>query len=68
MGVSCTDLKQLADTLEMRNHNQLARTNEHLLNLQRENVEDSQTVQIVTVVTLMYLPASFVAVSSFSIS
>jgi hypothetical protein len=54
-------LNLLADTLEMRNHKQLARKNDHLVHLQRENVEDSDTVQIITVVTLMYLPASFVA-------
>jgi Mg2+ and Co2+ transporter CorA len=51
----------LANTLEMRNHKQLAETNKLLVNLQIENIEDNATVQIVTVVTLMYLPASFVA-------
>jgi hypothetical protein len=34
-----------------------------MLGLTRDTVEDSATVRVVTIVTLVYLPASFVSVS-----
>jgi Mg2+ and Co2+ transporter CorA len=55
-------LEKLADTLNLKNQLELAKTNSHLLSLQRESVDDNETVKVITVVTLIYLPASFVAV------
>ena len=37
---------------------------DNMLNLTKETVDDSTSVRIVTFVTLIYLPASFVAVST----
>ena len=37
--------------------------NQHMLGLTRETVDDSATVRVVGVMTLIYLPATFVAVS-----
>lgn len=41
--------------------------NRHMLGLTRESVDDSATVRVVGVMTLIYLPATFVAVS-FAVS
>ena len=37
--------------------------NQHMLGLTRETVDDSATVRVVGVMTLIYLPATFIAVS-----
>ena len=37
--------------------------NRHMLGLTKESVDDSATVRVVGVMTLIYLPATFVAVS-----
>lgn len=52
----------MADTLDLRNQYQAARTNDYLLKLIREGVEESGAVRVVTIVTLIYLPATFIAV------
>lgn len=39
-----------------------------MLNLTKDTVDDSATVRVVTVVSLIFLPASFVAVSSSSMT
>jgi hypothetical protein len=39
-----------------------------MLSLTKDTVDDSATVRVVTVVTLIFLPASFVAVSSSSMT
>jgi Mg2+ and Co2+ transporter CorA len=54
---------QLRDTLELKNQKELAKINNNLLSLQRESVDDNETVKVITVLTLIYLPGSFVAVS-----
>jgi hypothetical protein len=48
--------------LNLKNQAVAADINSHLLHLTRDNVDDSATVRVVTLVTLIYLPASFVAV------
>jgi len=55
----------LRDTLELKNQKELAKINSNLLSLQRENVDDNETVKVITVLTLIYLPGSFVAVSVY---
>lgn len=54
---------QLRDALQLNNEKQLADINENLLSLQRESLDDSDTVKIITILTLLYLPGMFVAVS-----
>lgn len=54
---------QLSDAFNLKNQAIAADINSHLLNLTRDTVDDSATVRVVTLVTLTYLPASFVAVS-----
>ncbi|KAJ9615175.1 hypothetical protein H2200_001249 [Cladophialophora chaetospira] len=48
------------NTLELRNQSELKAINENLLKLQRENLDDSETVKVITILTMIYLPASFV--------
>lgn len=69
------DVKQLADGLSMRNqviaatNQRLAASNqkvatgisEGLLNLTLESVDDSKYVQLISLASLIYLPATFVA-------
>lgn len=38
--------------------------NDNMLSLTKDTVDDSATVRVVTIVTLIFLPANFVAVSS----
>jgi len=52
----------LADTLNLKNQDESAELNHHLYNLTRDTVDDSTTVRVITFVTLIYLPASFIAV------
>ncbi|KAF8244930.1 hypothetical protein K440DRAFT_557560, partial [Wilcoxina mikolae CBS 423.85] len=52
---------QLADALNLKNQETAASVNGHMLMLTRDTVDDSATVRVVTLVTLIYLPASFVA-------
>lgn len=49
---------QLADGLNTQ-------SNAHLLTLTKDTVEDSATVRAITLVTLIYLPASFISVSDY---
>ena len=49
--------------MELKNQQELAKINGNLLSLQRENVDDNETVKVITFLTLIYLPGSFVAVS-----
>jgi hypothetical protein len=49
---------QLADGLNTQ-------SNDHLLTLTKDTVEDSATVRAITLVTLIYLPASFISVSGY---
>jgi hypothetical protein len=57
-----TDISQLADTLILKHQRESAKTNNYLVHLTKDTVDDSATVRVVTFVTLIYLPASFIAV------
>ena len=56
----------LSDTLNLK-HQQIAQnTDENTLALTNAAVKDSATIRVITVVTLLYLPTTFVAVSVVS--
>ena len=54
----------LADTLNLKHQQTAQRTSENTLALNDAAVKDSATIRVITVVTLLYLPASFIAVST----
>lgn len=55
----------LSDTLNLK-HQKIAQSiSENTLALTDAAVKDSATIRVITVVTLLYLPATFVAVSLF---
>lgn len=54
---------QLSVALNLKNQATSVDINNNMLSLTRDTVDDSATVRVVTLVTLIYLPASFVAVS-----
>lgn len=56
-------LLKLSNLLDLRNQATSDKTNCHMLQLTREGVDDNATVRVITVFTLIYLPASFIAVS-----
>ncbi|KAH7350699.1 hypothetical protein BKA65DRAFT_243414 [Rhexocercosporidium sp. MPI-PUGE-AT-0058] len=53
--------KFLADGLNLQNQEISAESNTHLITLTKDTVDDSATVRAITVVTLLYLPATFVS-------
>lgn len=53
---------QLAVALNLRNQSVTIEINNRSLDMNRESVDDNATVRVVTLVTLTYLPASFVSV------
>jgi hypothetical protein len=53
---------QLADGLNLQNQDISVEINNHLLTLTKDTVDDSATVRTITLVTLTYLPASFMTV------
>ena len=55
---------KLADGLKEKSQGLTASISNSLLDLTRRSVDDNATVRIVTVITLIYLPTQFVAVSS----
>lgn len=56
-------MKKLADGLNLRNSKITAEGNGHLVTLTKKTVDDSATVKAITLVTLIYLPATFMSVS-----
>ena len=59
-------IQLLSDTLNLK-HQKIAQTiSENTLALNDAAVKDSGTIRVITVVTLLYLPATFVAVKFFS--
>jgi len=48
--------------LDIKNQEIASETNTHILHLTEDTVDDSSTVRVITLVTLVYLPSSFVAV------
>ena len=56
-------IQLLSDTLNLK-HQKIAQTiSENTLALNKSAVKDSTTIRVITVVTLLYLPATFVAVN-----
>lgn len=51
----------LANLLDLRNQSASDKLNNHMLALTQETVDDNATVRVITVFSLIYLPASFVA-------
>ncbi|KAF4540677.1 uncharacterized protein LTHEOB_619 [Lasiodiplodia theobromae] len=51
----------LANLLDMQSKESSDQINKHMLQLTRESVDDNATVKVITVCTLIYLPASFTA-------
>jgi len=58
-----TQLSNLLDIQNQENSRETSTRLLRLLDLTQEGVDDSATVKIVTVFTLIFLPASFMAVS-----
>lgn len=54
----------LSDTLNLKHQQTSQNISENTLALTNSAVRDSATIRVITVVTLLYLPATFVAVSS----
>ena len=50
----------LTNTIDIRNQEQSADLNGHLYNLTQDTVDDSASVRVITFLSLLYLPASFV--------
>ena len=53
----------LADTLNLKHQQTNQRISEHTLTLNDAALKDSATIRVITVVTLIYIPANFIAVS-----
>ena len=54
---------QIAYALDTKNQKEAAKLNEHMSNLTTETVDDSATVKLITIFSLVYLPGNFVGVS-----
>ncbi|EPE25310.1 Magnesium transport protein CorA, transmembrane region [Glarea lozoyensis ATCC 20868] len=54
-------LNLLNIALSLKNQGTSVQINEHMLALTKDTVDDSASVRVVTIVTLIYLPASFVS-------
>lgn len=54
----------LADTLNLKHQQTAQHVSENTLALNDAAVKDSATIRVITVVTLVYLPVNFIAVSS----
>jgi hypothetical protein len=63
-----TGSDQLADGLKEKSQGLTASISNSLLDLTRRSVSDNATVRIVTIITLIYLPTQFVAVSNFEVN
>ena len=53
---------QLSVTLNLKNQLTSVNINDNMLSLTKDTVDDSSTVRVITTVTLIFLPANFVAV------
>ena len=54
----------ITDTLSFKDSNTAKRQSQYMLDLTLSTVDDSTTVRVITIVTLIYLPFTFMAVSS----
>src|ERR1700722_5497 len=68
MSIPLTRPDQLADGLKEKSQGLTASISNSLLDLTRRSVSDNATVRIVTIITLIYLPTQFVAVSNFEVN
>ena len=57
-------IRQLAYALDLQNQETAAKINDHISELTEETTDHSATVTWITLLTLFYLPGSFVSVSS----
>jgi hypothetical protein len=55
---------KLGVALNLKSQATAVKINRNIWSLTKDSVDDNATVRLVTIVTLIYLPASFVAVSS----
>jgi len=55
---------QLTNLLDIENQVNSREISTRILRLTQEGVDDNATVKVITVFTLIYLPASFMAVSA----
>ena len=53
---------QLTNMLDLQNQTNSNKTSARILRLTHDSVDDNATVRVITVCTLIYLPASFMAV------
>lgn len=58
----------LSDTLNLKHQQSAQDTSDNTLALTNAAVKDSATIKVITVVTLLYLPTTFVAVRTSSLS
>ena len=56
----------LSDTLNLKHQHTTQNISENTLALTTASVQDSATIRVITVVTLLYLPTTFIAVSFLS--
>ena len=54
---------KLGVALNLKSQATAVKINRNIWSLTKDSVDDNATVRLVTIVTLIYLPASFVAVS-----
>ncbi|KAA8645038.1 uncharacterized protein ATNIH1004_009249 [Aspergillus tanneri] len=59
---TATTAHLITDTFSFKNSHRAHEQTEHMLDLTLSTVDDSTTVRVITVVTLIYLPSTFVAV------
>jgi hypothetical protein len=59
---------QLAVALNLKSQSTAVKINRNIWSLTKDTVDDSATVRLITIVTLIFLPASFVTVSPHMIS
>lgn len=55
---------QLNYTVDYQTQNAASLLNQSLLNMTKNTVDDSATIKVITIVSLIYLPGSFVAVNT----
>ncbi|THC95903.1 hypothetical protein EYZ11_004634 [Aspergillus tanneri] len=58
---TATTAHLITDTFSFKNSHRAHEQTEHMLDLTLSTVDDSTTVRVITVVTLIYLPSTFVA-------
>ena len=59
---AATTAQLIADTFSFKNSHTAQEQSDYMLDLTSSTVDDSSTVRVITVVTLIYLPSTFMAV------